>query len=115
MTFRKSDSVPLWVIGCSLPLAQIKIESEPEHGVSQLGMIPIISSVLSGDRVHPGRLQPLVAGGYWDLGLVLSGLQASQFSGGKQGHGNEREMREAEVRAVPLARSVWVGLPGDSV
>lgn len=30
----------LWVIWYSLPLAQIKIENEPEHGVSQLGMFP---------------------------------------------------------------------------
>lgn len=57
---------------------------------------------------------PWAAGGYWDLCLVLWGLQASQFLGGKQGHENEREMRGAEVHAVPLARSVWVGLPGDS-
>lgn len=28
---------------------------------------------------------PWVAGGYWDLCLVLSGLQASQFSGGELG------------------------------
>lgn len=112
-SYHKSDSILLWVICCSLPLAQIKIENEPEHGISQSGMFPTINSVPSGDRTHAGHLQSLGFRGYWDLGLLLSDCQAFQLSAGEQGHESELETREAEVHAVVSALSAWVGLRCD--
>lgn len=81
----KHEPARLQVICCSLPAAQMEIENEPEHGVSQLGIFPTINSVPSGDEMHAGQLQALgFQGVIWDLGLVLSGSQALQLSVGKQ-------------------------------
>lgn len=61
--------VCLWVIGYGLPLAQMKIENEPEHGVWACSQL--ISSVPSGDRMHTDHLQAL---DFWGRRVVMGDL-----------------------------------------